>query len=277
MHDWNPDLYIQFRAERTQPSIDLVSRIDFAEPQTIIDIGCGPGNSSQILAQRWPEAQITGLDSSPAMIEKARQDYPDQQWVVADANTYSSAKKFDILFSNAVIQWLPDHENLLKRFHGLVAENGLLAIQIPLFNDMPLARVIEETAANSRWQADFTGLDDLFTIEDVSFYYDHLSQLFPSVSLWQTDYIHIMKNHAAIQEMMRSTGLKPYLERLESETERAEFERKIVEGIERAYPGQENGQVLFPFKRLFLIGDKRKKTEKCCPLTSTLNSPPIKN
>ncbi|MBN1428716.1 MAG: methyltransferase domain-containing protein, partial [Anaerolineae bacterium] len=116
-NDWNPELYMKFGNERTQPSIDLVNRIrPNKQPQSMIDIGCGPGNSSQVLTQRWPNARLVGVDSSPSMIEMARRDYPQHEWVLADASTFSPDGRFDIVFSNATIQWLPDHERLLARF-----------------------------------------------------------------------------------------------------------------------------------------------------------------
>jgi trans-aconitate 2-methyltransferase len=254
MNDWNPDLYMQFRSERTQPSIDLIARINRVEPKSIIDIGCGPGNSTQVLVNRWPKADITGLDSSSAMIQKAKNDYPDQAWIVADALTYEPVMKYDIVFSNAVIQWIPDHEELLKRFHGMLSDSGLVAIQIPLFWDMPLGKIINSTAKDSRWKKKTQGVSDLFMIHDYSFYYDRLSELFDSIDIWETHYFHILDSHFSILKMMRSTGLKPYLDRLDSDSEITMFEKEVLREIEIAYPEQKDGNVLLPFKRLFFIG-----------------------
>ena len=223
MNDWNPDLYMQFRSERTQPSIDLIDRINPIQPKTIIDIGCGPGNSTQVLVNRWPKAKITGLDSSSAMIKQAKHDYPSQEWIVADALTYESSIKYDIVISNAAIQWIPNHEDLLKRFHGMLSDNGLIAIQIPLFRDMPLGKIINNTAKDGRWKAQTTGVSDLFTIHNYSFYYDHLSELFNSIEIWETKYFHILDSHLSILKMMRSTGLKPYLEKLNSDSGKNQY------------------------------------------------------
>jgi trans-aconitate 2-methyltransferase len=256
MNDWNPDLYMQFSSERTQPSIDLIGRIHHSEPKSIIDIGCGPGNSTQVLVNRWPKSQITGLDSSTAMIKKAKQDYPNQEWIVADALTYKPQIKYDIVFSNAVIQWIPNHEKLLTRFHGILTDNGIMALQIPLFWDMPLGEIINYTAKDVRWKTKTESVSSLFTIHDYSFYYDQLSELFNSIEMWETHYIHIMNSHIAILEMIRSTGLKPYLERLDDDSEKHEFEEDVLKQIKIAYPTQKNGKVLLPFKRLFTIGYK---------------------
>lgn len=256
MSDWNPNLYMQFRSERTQPSIDLIAKIKSVEPRSIIDIGCGPGNSTKELVNRWPKAKITGLDSSSAMIKKAEQDYPNQEWIVADALDYEPASEYDIVFSNAVIQWIPDHENLLKKFYGILSGNGLVAIQIPLFWDMPLGKIINETADDNRWKEKLEGISDLFTMHNYSFYYDHLSNLFDSIDIWETHYFHILDSQIAILEMMRSTGMKPYLDKLDKNLDKEKFEKKVLIGIEKAYPKQKNGKVLLPFKRLFFIGYK---------------------
>lgn len=256
MSDWSPELYMQFRSERTQPSIDLVTRIDQAEPTSILDIGCGPGNSTQVLVNRWPKASITGLDSSEAMIDKARIDYPDQQWIMADGTAFWIDSTFDIVFSNAAIQWMPDHKQLLVRFHDLLAERGTLAIQIPMFWDMPLGKIIAAVAGDERWRDQTEAATDLFTIHDYNFYYDVLSNLFQSIDIWETDYMHILDNHETVMEMIRSTGMKPYLERLDSPSQRTEFEAAVLESVIPSYPSQKNGKVLLPFKRLFFIAYK---------------------
>ena len=254
MSDWQPELYMQFKSERTQPSIDLVSKLDQVGPKAIIDIGCGPGNSTQILANRWPKAKIMGIDSSASMIEKAKQDYPNQEWEIANALTYESARKFDIVFSNAVIQWIPNHEDLLIKFHDLLSKDGVLAVQIPQFWDMPLGKIIDNIANDTRWKDHTDGVSNLFTIKDSSFYYDILSHLFNSVEIWETHYHHILENHVSILEMIRTTGLKPYLERLANDSDKQEFEDAVLTEIKNAYPIQKNGKVLLPFNRLFFTG-----------------------
>jgi len=256
MSDWQPDLYLQFKSERTQPSIDLVSKINQVNPKRIIDIGCGPGNSTQILAQKWPKSKIVGIDSSASMIEKAKQDYPNQEWIIANASSYESEMKFDIVFSNAVIQWIPNHEELLIKFHNLLSDEGVVAVQVPQFWNMPLGKIIDNIANDTRWKDQTDGVSELLTIHNHSFYYDILSDLFNVIELWETHYIHVLENHLAIMEMMRSTGLKPYLERLVNESDKKEFEEAVLSDIRKAYPIQKNGKVLLPFNRLFFMGSK---------------------
>ncbi|MBI9084145.1 MAG: methyltransferase domain-containing protein [Desulfobacterales bacterium] len=254
MTDWKPDLYMRFNSERTQPSIDLIYRIAQVEPKSIIDIGCGPGNSTRVLVNRWPKSKIIGIDSSAAMIQKARQDYPNQEWVIADATSYEPEIKFDIVFSNAAIQWIPNHEALLMRFYSFLSDRGIVAIQIPQFWDMSLGQIINNIANKNRWRERTAGISSLFTIENRSFYYDILSKLFSSIEMWETQYMHILESHGAIIEMMRSTGLKPYLEKIDNDADKEVFEGAVLEEIKKAYPIQKNGKVILPFKRLFFIG-----------------------
>ena len=256
MNDWNPELYLKFDKERTQPSIDLVSRISCENPDKIVDIGCGPGNSTQILHHRWPNADIVGVDNSPAMIKKVSTDYPNQSWLLFDAGKDSMDEKFDIIFSNATIQWIPNHEELIKRFSNQLNDRGVLAVQLPLFFDMPLGKAISKIAEQPGWESATKGVNELFTIHDALFYYNQLSKYFSKIDIWTTDYYHVMNSHHAILEMIKPTGLKPYLERLENEYDKFELEKYVLGKISDDYPLQEDGKVLFPFKRQFFVAEK---------------------
>ncbi|MDC7125884.1 MAG: methyltransferase domain-containing protein [Spirochaetales bacterium] len=254
--DWNPDLYLKFNKERIQPSIDLVSRIEINEPEKMIDIGCGPGNSTQILAGRWPESKLLGIDKSEAMIAKAEADFPKQKWKIFDVEAEEFNDSYNIVYSNAAIQWMGQHEQLLKKLSDIVKPEGALAVQVPLFYSMPLSDSISRVATLPKWQPKTGSVDRLFTILSSSEYYDILSNLFARVEMWQTDYIHIMESHSSILEMMKSTGLKPYLEKLESESDKKEFTETVLGEIKKDYPMQKDGKVLFPFIRLFFVGYK---------------------
>lgn len=254
--DWNPDLYLKFGKERIQPSIDLVARIDLNNPSSIIDIGCGPGNSTQILYQRWPDSKILGIDNSEAMIKKAKQDYPNQEWKLVDAEKDIISGEYDIVFSNATIQWIRNQSDLFNRLKSNLSEKGVIAIQLPLFFNMPLGRSIAQISKDKRWSHLTESVNDLFTIYDSSVYYDMFSERFSSFEIWETDYIHIMDSHDSVLEMIRSTGLRPYLDKLESEPDKKEFEDKVLEDIKKDYKKQRDGKVLFPFKRLFILANK---------------------
>lgn len=254
--DWNPNLYMKYNKERIQPSIDLVTRINFDNPEKIIDIGCGPGNSTQLLVNRWSGSKIIGADNSASMIEKAKKDYPDQEWIMFDAEKDKINDKFDIVFSNAALQWMSNQEEVIKSFFNLLKESGLIAVQIPSFWEMPIGKSIAKIEENSKWTPKIKGVKTLMTIHSLGYYYDCLSELSNSIDIWITNYMHIMKSHISILEMMRSTALKPYLERLKDEEEKKEFEELVLKEIRSDYPQQKNGNVIFPFKRLFFIAKK---------------------
>lgn len=253
--DWDPHHYLQFGDERTQPSIDLVNRIDIGHyPANIVDVGCGPGNSSQVLLRRWPDSNLVGIDNSPAMIEKAKKDYPAREWLLVDAVDFQTDVRFDIVFSNAAIQWIPDHRGLLKKFYGLLSGHGAMAVQLPKFQDMALGGILQSVSGRGRWKNRTEGCSGLFTYHDYHYYYDLLSDTMKSMDMWETDYIHVMPSHASIVDWIKSTGMKPYLDRIGDENDKKDFEREVLDAITGTYPRQKNGNVLFPFKRLFFIG-----------------------
>jgi trans-aconitate 2-methyltransferase len=187
------------------------------------------------------------------MIEKAKKDYPDQNWEILDAGKDEFPDTYDIIFSNATIQWIPDHEALFKKLIRSLKKNGLIAIQIPMFWDMPLGKAIDNIANEDRWRSATKGVYEMFTIHNYSFYFDQLSHASSEIDIWETDYMHIMDSHTSILEMIRSSGLRPFLERLESENDKKDFEEQVLLKITNDYPKQKNGKVIFPFKRLFFI------------------------
>jgi trans-aconitate 2-methyltransferase len=256
MSDWDPESYLRFANERTQPSIDLVSRIRLDSPMSIIDIGCGPGNSTQALRRRWPKSDILGLDYSEAMIAKARQDYPDQRWMVGDASKFDAKGIYDLVFSNATLQWIPRHEKLLPRLVGGIRSGGALAVQIPMFRTMPIGVAIETVAGRPEWRPYTTGCAELFTYHDSDFYYGALAPLMAKLDMWETSYIHVLDSHEALLDFCRSTALRPYLEKLPSDEARERFEDDLLAECGRRYTLQGNGKLLFPFDRLFVVGYK---------------------
>jgi trans-aconitate 2-methyltransferase len=248
---WNPDAYLKFEDERTRPSIDLAGRIRLEDPASIVDLGCGPGNSTRILRERWPRARIVGLDNSPEMIEKARSDRPGGEWTLADAGTWSPDVRFDLVFSNATLQWIPGHETLIPRLFDRAA--GALAVQVPANGGSPLHQALLAAARSPRWRSATAGCADLITYRDAEFYYDVLSGLSARIELWRTEYLHVLEGRRGLVEWYASTGMRPYLERLGVETERAAFTEAVLKGCEDAYPLRPDGRVLFPFRRLFFI------------------------
>ncbi len=256
MAPWDPNLYLRFEKERTQPAKDLVSRIELETPGRIIDIGCGPGNSTAQLRERWPHAEIIGVDSSEEMIRKAETTYPDMKWAVHDiTEDLSVFGLFDIVFSNAVIQWVPDHRQLLPRLYAMLNPGGVLAVQVPNAWAMPISVAIREVAAEPAFQSVLSGLDDTPLYQEPSFYYDVLARLTAEVQVWETTYHHALQDHEAIVAWYRSTGMKPYLDRLD-EPGQDRFIDSVLHKIRMAYPVQADSHVLFPFRRVFFTAKR---------------------
>lgn len=257
MSEWNPDLYLKFEQERTQPVKDLIFRIKKGNPKRIIDIGCGPGNSTSELKKRWPDAYVVGLDNSEAMLEKAKKNYPDLDWVLGDANKdLSFLGKFDIVFSNAAIQWMPDQNELLIRLFSMVNGDGVLAVQIPNPGKMPISIAVHKSAQEYKWRDYFTTINDGMYYEELSYYYDTLSALTNVIELWETQYNHIMPDHRDIIEWYKSTGMKFFLDKLPGQKVKDDFADDILAKIQMEYEQQKDGNILFPFRRLFFIAYK---------------------
>jgi trans-aconitate 2-methyltransferase len=253
MPTWNADLYLQFATERTQPSLDLIGRIKVSKPARIIDLGCGPGNSTAMLRQRWPEANLIGLDSSAEMIAAASKAYPTEQWIQADIAHWVAEKPFDLVFSNATLQWLPDHTQLFLHLFAQVASGGALAVQLPAHEQSPLRQVVDEVADDPLWCDRLSAARQALTRESPSFYYDVLGAIATHIDLWETEYYHQMENPQAILNWFRATGLRPFLAALETEEEKQRFEQLVLEGYAQAYLPQKDGRILFPFRRLFMV------------------------
>lgn len=257
MPNWNSAQYLKFKGERTQPSIDLINRIDLENPADIIDIGCGPGNSTEQLKIRYPNARIMGADSSPDMIEAAKSQYPEMEFILCDASKELSTigRKFDIVFSNACIQWIPNHEALIPNMVELLKSGGILAVQVPMNYDEPIHKIIDSVSTSEKWAEKFP-TRRIFYCLTAPEYFDVLSRCTEDFSMWETIYYHRMKSHEDIMEWYKGTGLRPYLEAL-SEKDGAEFERDILNEVKKAYPIQENGEIIFRFPRLFFTAVKK--------------------
>ena len=253
MPQWDPALYLRFERERTQPAIDLVRRIALKAPCNAIDVGCGPGNSTQVIKERWPLAQITGLDKSQEMIESARQQFPQGSWVCQDVRALEFDQKFDLVFSNAALQWVPDHAELFPGLLTHVADSGALAVQLPANQNSALHRAVYQIADDPQWAHHLQSARGLLEYHPPAFYYDLLSSRVQRLDLWITHYVHVLEGHADLLTWYRGTGLRPFLAALPDAARQARFEDQLMEKIRPAYRPQRDGRILFPFERLFLI------------------------
>ena len=247
--NWNPELYLRFSRERLLPILDLLPHIDPPRCDRLLDIGCGPGNAVQPILQRWPKTSIVGLDSSPEMIEAARQNHGHCEWHLKDISEgLEEFGTFDVVFSNSVLHWLPNHDAAIRSFFARLNPGGVLAVQLPNDNDSPFFLTVRQLAASQRWVPYFTR-GEIVHYGEVSLYYDILRSLTDDFRIWHSIYYHVVPSVQAIVEWYRATGLRPFLDQLQPEKQ-AEFEAELAEMLRELYPTR-HGAVLFPFKRLF--------------------------
>lgn len=255
---WSPEQYLKFSDERTQPAVDLAARIEMVNPLRIIDIGCGTGTSTAVLKNRWPNAHITGIDNSTAMLEKAKADDKDIDWINYDISTdLSPLGKFDIVFSNAVLQWVSDLEAVIPRLFGLLRQGGALAIQIPYTEELPFHLEREKLAASENWNGYLGTLTNQAVYHPHTYFYEIMSSLTDLLFLWQTDYIQIMQSQEDIVEWNKGSSLRPFLDALPNDTLKNAFLKEYAAALHKVYKTEKNGTSLFPFTRIFLIAYAR--------------------
>jgi trans-aconitate 2-methyltransferase len=255
---WDPEQYLQFAAERGRPFHDLVRRVGSDDPRRVVDLGCGPGNLTRTLRERWPDARIEGLDSSPEMVEQAQAGGAEVglSFAVADLREWAPADPVDVLVSNATLQWVPGHLGLLPRLVEAVRPGGWLAFQVPgNFGDRTHT-AMALVATSPRWAAVFGGTDRARpAVEQPSTYLQTLAELGCTVDVWETTYLHLLRGPDAVVRWVSGTGLRPYLQVLDSDKEREEFLADYRRAIASTYPERSWGTVL-PFRRIFAVAQR---------------------
>lgn len=262
MLDWDPNLYLKFSDQRARPAADLIAQIRLENPQRIIDLGCGTGNSTEQLHHRWPEAELSGVDNSPDMLKTARQNHPDWNWIESAIENWRPNGTYDLVFSNAALHWIADHATLFPRLLSYVAPGGALAVQMPYNFQSPAHQGMKKVAQDPRWQGALQDATENYNVQPIAFYYRALSPAAKDLNLWEVEYLQIMSSTRAILDWVRSTAMRGYLDRLPNDSRRKEFEDLCLLEFEKAYPVEKDGNVLFPYRRMFIIASGQGQRSK---------------
>lgn len=261
---WDPHQYSRFEAERDRPALDLLLRLPGdLEPRAIVDLGCGAGQHAALLKRRHPQAHVTGLDASAAMLEQARGLGADVDWVEGDLATWEPEGPLDLIFANASLQWLPDHRALLRRLTGLLAPGGVIAVQMPLSWDTLHYRVMRRVRGEGPWADRLHERETIQALLDPADYYDALAERCEEIDIWSTTYLHALTGEAPVLEWMKGTALRPHLSALaaipgeEGPAMKAAWLSALSDALSQAFPRRPDGVTLLPFPRLFLIARRR--------------------
>jgi trans-aconitate 2-methyltransferase len=255
--DWSAAQYTKFESERTRPVRDLVAAIPTLVARHIVDLGCGPGNSTEVIAARYPDARVAAVDSSPDMCREARRRLPHVQVEEGDIERWDSDIRWDVIVSNAALQWVPDHARLVPRLASRLAPDGSLAIQMPDNLAEPAQVLMREVAASPRWTARLRWADEApTTIGPAEWYFDLLRGMCARVDVWRTTYHHHLPGGIDdLVEWFKGTGLRPFLQPLDAR-EQAAYLAEYTAALAAAYPTRADGSVLLPFPRLFIVATR---------------------
>jgi trans-aconitate 2-methyltransferase len=249
-HTWDPDRYLTYADERGRPFVELLARVGATRPTTVVDLGCGPGNLTALLAERWPDADVLGLDSSPEMVGRAREVRAGIRFKVADLRDWRPDERVDVLVSNATLQWVPGHLDLLPRLVDAVSPGGWLAFQVPGNFDEPSHTIRDALAAEAPYAAHTSGVA-VPSSHDPAVYLHALAGLGCTVDAWETTYLHVLTGPDPVFTWVSGTGARPTLQALPDDL-RPAFEEEFRRRLAAAYPEHEYGVVL-PFRRVFVV------------------------
>ncbi len=253
MTTWDPEQYLTFADLRMRPALDLIGRIPEDSPSQVWDLGCGTGAVTAVLAARWPEAAVHGLDSSPQMLERAAEN-SGIEWVSGTIEEWRPAAPIDVIFSNAALHWLGDHERLFPSLVGFLSDEGILAVQMPRNHGEASHRVLFETARSRRWKTRLAHLVRANPVATPEEYHEMLSPLAGAVDVWETIYQQALAGEDAVAQWTRGSVIRPYLDALGSDA--ADFFAEYAEALRPHYPARADGTTLFSFRRLFIVAQR---------------------
>ena len=251
---WEPGQYLKFADHRLRPAIDLLNRID-ADPRTIVDLGAGTGNVTRLLQSRWPNARVTGVDSSPEMLARAADALPQISWDQADLSAWRPRESVDLLYSNAALHWVDDHSTLFPALFAMVNPGGTFAVQMPNNFGARSHTAIADVVRGGPWRSTLEPLLRTPPVQHPSTYFDLLTPAASSLDIWETEYVHVLEGDRPVLEWIKGTWLRPLLAALDTE-ERAQFESRYAELAAAAYPRRADARTLFPFRRLFIVATR---------------------
>jgi trans-aconitate 2-methyltransferase len=255
--DWSAKQYTKFERERTRPALDLLNAVETRATKRAVDLGCGPGNSTELLAARYPDAEIVGVDTSADMLEAARQRLPTARFEQGDIAVWDGGGSWDVIFANAAFQWVPSHETLLPRLLGKLAPGGSLAVQMPDNLNEPSHVLMRDVASKPEFRSKLAkAAEARTTLNGAAWYYEVLRPSARSIDLWRTTYFHVLDGGIdAIVEWLKGTGLMPFLKPLDEE-ERAAFLAAYRSALADAYAVNADGSVILPFPRFFFVATR---------------------
>lgn len=249
---WDPGQYLRFSGERLRPALDLLAHVPLNEPSRVIDLGCGAGNVTAILKQRFPAADVAGIDGSAEMLDRARQAAPECRFARADIATWRPDAAPDLIYSNAALHWIGDHATLFPRLLSLLAPGGVLAVQMPAMHDAPFRRLQHTVASSGPWAEALRGHASARDILSAGDYWDLLKPRAAALDMWETTYLHALRGEDAVVEWAAGSSLRPFLEPLPPAL-RAAYRQAYAEALRPHYPRRADGTTLLPFRRLFII------------------------
>ncbi len=260
---WNPDQYARYRSHRARPFFELLAQVDLEQPRTIVDLGCGTGELTATLAERWPHARVVGIDASAEMLEKAAriEFHPRLSFQHGTIESWTPDAPVDLLVSNAALQWVPEHTTLIPRLAGFVADGGTFAMQVPGNFDAPSHTILRDLRLSERWRPMLGGAADRSAaVMSLDWYVRTLTDLGFSVNAWETTYLQILHGDNPVLEWVKGTALRPVLAALD-EQDRGEFLDEYGQLLAEAYPVSAFGTV-FPFRRLFVVAESGRRDRR---------------